>query len=501
MKPGACRGARPSPSGRRSARRRSRRSRRRGHRSQDSGARNSRRMTSLASSRPRTVSTARSPSGVDEAVELLGSLEARPGHAAPGCAATARAPRTRAGSASSASRPASGARPASTARDVALRGAHVPPPRAGAVRVRGRADARRSRPGPSRAGCAGTRGPAGTSWRSPPTVARGGEDRLGALVAAGGRRRRGGASGSSARGVPGSSVRRVGAHVRRRALEGARRRACAPSRRRSRRRAEDEVEVPGVEAGVGHRGGDVSAASGPWRRPRPASTWALVDWMPKETRVTPAAPVGVEARVVGVLGVALDGHLGVGRPRDGGEDAAQGLGVRGGRRAAAEEDATSAGRDRRVADGALRVEDAGVGVALHQVVAVGVGGEGAVVAALPAERDVDVDAERAVKGSTAVERTERMRRSRCASIASVASSATSSVPGAAGRRARRRARRRGCGAAARARPGSGGGRCGACGTGCRPRRGRRRRARCRPRPGRRRRTRRGSGRRLRGRAP
>jgi len=31
-----------------------------------------------------------------------------------------------------------------------------------------------------------------------------------------------------------------------------------------------------------------AAASGTWRRPRPASTWALVDCRPKESRLTPA---------------------------------------------------------------------------------------------------------------------------------------------------------------------------------------------------------------------
>ena len=82
--------------------------------------------------------------------------------------------------------------------------------------------------------------------------------------------------------------------------------------------------------------------------------------------------------------------------------------------------------------GTLQLEDARVGVALHEVVAVGVGGEGAVVAPLPAERDVDIDAERVSAQRPAVERTERMRRSRCASMAEVASSATSSAPGGGG---------------------------------------------------------------------
>ena len=30
------------------------------------------------------------------------------------------------------------------------------------------------------------------------------------------------------------------------------------------------------------------AAPGTWRRPSPAMTWALVDWRPNETRLTPA---------------------------------------------------------------------------------------------------------------------------------------------------------------------------------------------------------------------
>ena len=81
-------------------------------------------------------------------------------------------------------------------------------------------------------------------------------------------------------------------------------------------------------------------------------------------------------------------------------------------------------------DGAGHLGGAGLRVALHEVVAVGVGGEGAVVAALPAERDVDVDAEGGQR--VAVERTERMRRSRWTSMASVASSATSSASGGGG---------------------------------------------------------------------
>ena len=145
----------------------------------------------------------------------------------------------------------------------------------------------------------------------------------------------------------------------------------------------------------------------------------------------PGAPVGPEVIVVGVLGVALDGHLGAGCAGHGVEDAAQGLGVEAGRGAPSEEDGGGGGEAARLG-GAMKLEDARVGVALHEVVPIGVGGEGAVVAPLPAERDVDVDAERGQR--PAVERTERMRRSRWTSMASVASSATSSAPGGAGRR-------------------------------------------------------------------
>ena len=144
---------------------------------------------------------------------------------------------------------------------------------------------------------------------------------------------------------------------------------------------------------------------------------------------TPAQPVGAEVRLVGVLGIALDGDLGAGCARDGLEDATEKVRVEAGGGAPSEED--GGGSDEAaVADGALHLEDAGVDVALHEMVAVGVGGEGAVVAALPAERDVDVDAEGGQR--LAVERTERMRRSRWTSMASVASSATSSAPGGGG---------------------------------------------------------------------
>ena len=193
--------------------------------------------------------------------------------------------------------------------------------------------------------------------------------------------------------------------------------------------AEDQVEVPGGEAGGRHRGGD--RLGGVRHAPAAeAGQDVRVRRLQAEGDPGHAGPaVGAEVRVVGVLGIALDRHLGTGRARDGVEDAAQGVGVEAGRGAPSEEDGGGRG-EVTCPDGALQLEDARVGVALHQVVAVGVGGERAVVAALPAERDVDVDAEGAQR--SAVERTERMRRSRWTSMASVASSATSSAAGGVG---------------------------------------------------------------------
>ena len=97
-------------------------------------------LTSLASRRPRTVSTAR-PVLVDhETVELLGALEAVPGHAAPGAQGQGeRLELALVGRQLLA--PALGRAPGLDGGQVALGRAHVPPAHPGAVRVGGRADA------------------------------------------------------------------------------------------------------------------------------------------------------------------------------------------------------------------------------------------------------------------------------------------------------------------------------------------------------------------------
>ena len=66
----------------------------------------------------------------------------------------------------------------------------------------------------------------------------------------------------------------------------------------------------------------------------------------------PGGAVGAEMRVVGVLGVALDGHLGVGGAGDGVENPAEGGGGQARRGAASEEDAGGGGRGRRPAPAA-----------------------------------------------------------------------------------------------------------------------------------------------------
>ena len=193
--------------------------------------------------------------------------------------------------------------------------------------------------------------------------------------------------------------------------------------------AEDEVEVPGGEPGRVDGGGNGLGGVG-HVAPAEAGQHVGPGGLQAEGDAGHAgAAVSAEVRAVGVLGIALDRHLRAGRTRDGVEDAAEGLGVEAGRGAPSEENGGGRGEVARP-EGLPHLAHAGVGVALHEMVAVGVGGEGAVVAALPAERDVDVDAEGGQ--SPAAERTERMRRSRCASMASVASSATSSAAGGGG---------------------------------------------------------------------
>ena len=113
---------------------------------------------------------------------------------------------------------------------------------------------------------------------------------------------------------PGFDGQGVGADVRGRMGQGqdagqrrpANRRRSPRRRRRSGRgsscRSRPRAPRPAIRA----------AASGTWRRPSPASTWALVDCRPKETRLTPARRYVAEMLLVRILGIALDRHLGVG---------------------------------------------------------------------------------------------------------------------------------------------------------------------------------------------
>ena len=95
--------------------------------------------TSLAISRPRRVSTQRSPSRSTRPGSSSPS-RASTGHAGRACAATAAGPRCARRPASSVSPAASVERPARDRGDVALGRAQVPPPPAGAVRVGGAAE-------------------------------------------------------------------------------------------------------------------------------------------------------------------------------------------------------------------------------------------------------------------------------------------------------------------------------------------------------------------------
>ena len=124
-------------------------------------------------------------------------------------------------------------------------------------------------------------------------------------------------------------------------------------------------------------------------RPRAASTCGTIDCTPIEMRVTPAVPVGPQEVEGDVVGVALDRDLGAGADRERFEHREQRGGVDEAGCPAADE---HRGDRREVRSRPLRVGAAGPQVPLGQVGAVGPGREVAVVAAAPAERDVQVDA-------------------------------------------------------------------------------------------------------------
>ena len=172
-----------------------------------------------------------------------------------------------------------------------------------------------------------------------PAIAGGGEDRVGPLVAPGlrvlvGMARR--VRGQWRAGLDGEAV---GAEVRRRVREREHLfERGGPVGVALRGGAEDEIEVPGGEPGCRHGGRD---GLGGARHVAPAEAGqhvVLRRLQPEGDSGHPGPAVGAEVGVVGVLGIALDGDLGIGAARDRVEDAAQRVGVQAGRGAPSEED-------------------------------------------------------------------------------------------------------------------------------------------------------------------
>ncbi len=122
--------------------------------------------------------------------------------------------------------------------------------------------------------------------------------------------------------------------------------------------AEDEVEVPGGEAGRGaRRPRSASAASGHVAPPEAGQHVGVGRLQSEGDPRHPGRAGRPEVGVVGVLGIALDGHLGARCAGHGVEDAAQGVGVEAGRGAPSEEDGGGSG-EAAVLDGTMHLEDA-----------------------------------------------------------------------------------------------------------------------------------------------
>ncbi len=171
-----------------------------------------------------------------------------------------------------------------------------------------------------------------------------------------------------------------------------------PVSRRLAGRAVDEVHVEVVEPAVpGRLDGPLDAGRvvGPPEGRQHVGGHRL---HPEGEPVHAAGPVGGEQLRGHRVGVALHRHLGARRPGDGVEDGHQQLGGQQRGRPATEEDARRRGNGPGVAV-APQVGHAGGGVGLHEVVAVGPGGEVAVVTPPGAERHVDVHTERHTPGA------------------------------------------------------------------------------------------------------
>src|SRR5579875_2626935 len=156
--------------------------------------------------------------------------------------------------------------------------------------------------------------------------------------------------------------------------------------------AVDEVDAEGGEARRADEGARRERA---FRPPAPPAAGEDVGDEGLDAEGHPRHAGGVqrlEEGRVDVLGVALDGHLGARRRRDGGEDLGEAGRAEQGRRAAPD---VRGGGPAEQAGGARAGDLAAhrAHVVIHEVGAVGPGGEGAVVAARRAERDVDVGAQ------------------------------------------------------------------------------------------------------------
>ena len=159
------------------------------------------------------------------------------------------------------------------------------------------------------------------------------------------------------------------------------------------RPTEDQVEVPRVEPLPGHQCGgrrDVLRSVAPAEALQHVSHGGLHT---EGDTGHPGRPVRGEQPFGHVLRIALDRHFGPRRPWHRGEHLDQEIGREPRGCPAAEEH-----RGRRSQglplDRPCDLDGAGRRIHLHQVVPVGVGGEGAVVAPVAAERHVDVDPER-----------------------------------------------------------------------------------------------------------
>jgi hypothetical protein len=286
-----------------------------------------------------------------------------------------------------------GAAPGAHGLDVALGGADVPRAPAPAVRVGGTADAAIVALGPVQGVVAALVARHGPVRHLVPPVAGGGEGGVDQRVAPGGDVVVGMAPRVARQGRTGLHREPVGAHVLGPGLEGEHGveggggvGVGLP------RRPHDEVHAHRREAGLArqrHRRRRLVGAVAPAQAGEHARDHGL---HPEgHPRHPGGAPPGEEAGR-GVLGIALGGDLGAGAARHGPEHPGEQLPGQARRGPAPHVHARRRGEALHLT-GPVELGHTGRGVVVHERVAVGPGGEGAVVAARRAERHVDVDAE------------------------------------------------------------------------------------------------------------